>query len=53
MGFGLGVILHSKQAHDVRVSALSEKPRNVYSNDKVQTAEVRSQESGVGTRVCI
>ena len=47
MGFGSGVALHSKRAHDVRVSALSEKPRDACSKDKGRTAEVRSQESEV------
>ena len=34
MGFRSGVVLYSKQAHDVQVSALSEKPIEVYSKDK-------------------
>ena len=47
MGFRSGVVLHSKQAHDIRVSALSERPRDACSKDEDRTAEVRSQESGV------
>ena len=44
MSFGSGVVLHSKRAHDVRVSAISEMPRDACSKDKGWTAEVRSQE---------
>ena len=33
--------------HDVRVSALSEKPRDAYRKDEGRTAEVWSQKSGV------
>ena len=47
MGFGSEVVLHSKRTHDVRVSALSERPRDACSKDEGRTAEVRSQESGV------
>ena len=47
MGFGSGVVLHSKQVHDIRVSALSKRPRYACSKDKGRAAEVRSQESEV------
>ena len=53
MSFGSGVVLYSKQANDVRVSALSERPRDACSKNEGRTAEVRSQELGVGTRACI
>ena len=50
MGFESGVVLHSKRAHDVRVSALSEKPTDACGKNKGQTAKVRIQESGVRSR---
>ena len=53
MGFGSGVVLHSKRVYDVRVLVLSDKPRDACSKDESQTAEVRSQELRVGTRTCI
>ena len=46
--FRSGIVLHSKQVYDVRVPALSEWPRDECSKEKSQTAEVKSQESGVG-----
>ena len=52
MSFGSGVVLHLKRANDIIVSTLSERPRDVYSKDECRTAEVRSQKSGVGIRVC-
>ena len=45
MDFRSGVVLHLKQAYNVRVLALSEKPRNACSKDEGRTAEVRGQES--------
>ena len=51
MGFRLGVVLYLKRAHDIGVSALLKKPRDICSKDKSQTAELRSQELGVGIRV--
>ena len=52
IGFGSEVIFYSKQSHDVRVSALLEKSRDACRKDKGWTVEVKSQKSGVGTRVC-
>ena len=44
MSFRSVVVLHSKQANNVRMLALSERPKNVYSKDKSQKGKVRSQE---------
>ena len=48
MGFRSGVVLNSKQAQDFKVSALSERLSDAFSKDEIQTAEVKSQELGVG-----
>ena len=52
MHFRSGVILHSKQTQDFKMSALLETLRNACSKDKDQKAEVKSQELGVGISAC-
>ena len=44
MGFGSGVVLHSTRAYNVRVSALSERPKDTCSKDEGRKGDVRSQE---------
>ena len=44
MDFGSGVVLHSKQAHDIRLLALSKNPKNACSKNEDWKGKVRSQE---------